>query len=365
MKLKVNKETFLKGITLVNGAVSPRATLPILSNILIEAVGKNEIQMVGTDLEIGIVCRIQVEVLEEGSVTVPAKKLHDIIRELSQGDFEFIVAKNNTITIKNEKSHFKIMGLPSDDFPKLPKPDLESGFDLDQKLFKECINLTTFAVSHDETRYVLNGVLFHVKDGKMKLVATDGRRLAFVQKDINIPAQFSFEAIVPTKTTQELNKILTGQGNIKVIPIKNQILFYFGDIWIISRLIEGHFPNYEQVIPKEEKTKSIVDRERFLSAVKRASLLTSPEAQSVKVDVLKNKLFISSRSPNLGEAREEVEASTEGEDIIIGFNPNYLIDVLKNLDVEKISLGLTNPDKPGLIKGKEDYLCVIMPMQLN
>lgn len=365
MKLKANKEALLKAISVVDGAVSSRATLPILSNILIETTGKNQIKITGTDLEIGIVCQLPIDVQEEGSVTVPAKKLYDIVRELSQGDLEFIVAKNNTITIKNDKSHFKIMGLPKDDFPKLPDPDFDNCLEIDQKTLKESFNLTTFAVSHDETRFVLNGVLCQIKAGKMKIVATDGRRLAFVQKEIKTPNQFSFEGIIPSKTVQELNKLMSGQGEMKIIPLKNQIMFHFGDIWVISRLIEGHFPNYEQVIPKEEKTISTVDRETFLSAVRRASLLTSPESQSVKLDVLKNKLLISSRCPNLGEAREEVEASTEGEDLVIGFNPGYLIDVLKNLDVEKISLGLTNSDKPGMVKGKDNYLCVIMPMQLT
>lgn len=365
MKIKTNKDSFLKALNTAGGAISSRATLPILSNLLLESTGKNSVQITGTDLEIGIVCGTEVDVVEEGSITIPAKKLLDIVRELSQGDFELSVAKNNTVGIKNEKSQFKLMGLPKDDFPKLPQPDFANSITLEQAVLKECLNLTTFAISHDETRYVLNGVLCHIKEGKIKLVATDGRRLAFAQKSIATPKNFSFEAIIPSKTIQELHKILGNQGELKLIPLKNQVMFHFGEVWVVSRLIEGHFPNYEQVIPKEEKTVSTIDRERLLSAVKRASLLTSPESQSVKLDVLKNKVLISSRSPNLGEAREEVEAATEGEDLIIGFNPAYLIDVLKNLDVEKISLGFTNSDKPGLVKGKEDYLCVIMPMQLN
>lgn len=365
MKFKTNKDSFLKALTIVNGAVSTRATLPILSNVLIETKAKGSVEVSATDLEMAIVCESQAEVLEEGSVTVPAKKLHDIVRELSQGDLELAVAKNNTVTIRNEKSHFKIMGLPKDDFPKLPEVDLEDSLVLDQKLLKECLNLTAFAVSRDETRYVLNGVLWNVKEGRIKLVATDGRRLSFVEKGVSTPRNFSFEAIVPTKAVQELNKILADQGELRLLPLKNQVLFQFAEIRLFSRLIEGHFPNYEQVIPKEEKTVSTVDREHLLSAVKRASLLTSPESQSVKLDILKNKVLVSSRCPNLGEAREEVDATTEGDDVVIGFNPNYLIDVLKNLDVEKIHLGFTHPDKPGLVKGKDDYLCVIMPMQLN
>lgn len=365
MKLKLNKETFLRALGLVTGAISNRAPLPILSNVLIETLGKGGVQLTGTDLEVGTVCRLDMEVQEEGSITVPAKKLHDIVRELPQGDCEFTVAKNNAVTIKSERSFFKIMGLPKDDFPQLPNPDLSKGLEVEQQMLQECLNLTTFAVSRDETRYVLNGILCTAKEGLLKFVATDGRRLAFIQKQVKMGNQFSLEAIVPAKAIQEVMKVLSGQGTVRLIPLKNQIVFHFGDTWVVSRLIEGHFPNYEQVIPKEERATSTLDRERLLAAVKRASLLTSPEAQSVKMDVLRNKLLISSRSPNLGEAREEVETETTGDEVVIGFNPSYLLDVLKSLDVEKVSLTLTTAEKPVLVKGKEGYLCVIMPMQLN
>jgi len=162
----------------------------------------------------------------------------------------------------------------------------------------------------------------------------------------------------------ELKLKLDGYS-VKVIPLGNQLMFSFGEVRIISRLIEGNFPNYEQVIPKDEKAALTVDRQKLLAAVRRASLLTSPEAQFIKLDVSKNKVQVSSRSPNIGESREEVEGETQGDEVVIGFNPNYLIDVLRNVDAEKVSLSFTNPDKPGIVKGKEGYLCVIMPMQIN
>lgn len=171
--------------------------------------------------------------------------------------------------------------------------------------------------------------------------------------------------IVPIKATQELNRILEKEGVVKIIPGKSQTIFHFGKTILTTRLIEGHFPNYEQVIPKEEKTTSQIQREELLQAVKRAALLTSPEAQFVKFDFLKDRVLISSRSPNLGEAREEISAQINGGELAIGFNPAYLVDVLKNLDIDTVSFSLTEPDKPGLVRGKEDYLYVIMPMQLN
>jgi DNA polymerase-3 subunit beta len=171
--------------------------------------------------------------------------------------------------------------------------------------------------------------------------------------------------IVPVKATQELSKILGTEGKMQIVPTKNQAIFCVGKTLLSTRLIEGHFPNYEQVIPKEEKTVSHVSREELLQAIRRASLLTSPDSQSVKLDFLKDRVLISSRTPNLGESREEIPAQANGGEVAIGFNPAYLLDVLKNLDIETVSFSLSEPDKPGLLKGKDDYLYVVMPMQLN
>lgn len=365
MKIKTDKENLLRSLSLVSSVVGIKSTLPILSNILLESESKSKVRLIGTDLEVAISSIVEMEVQEEGSVTVPAKKLYDIARELPSGEVEMTVAKNNSVTIKSGRAVFKIMGLPKDDFPKLPEFSLDQAVEIEQSALKECLQLTNFAISFDETRYVLNGVLMAIKHKKMKLVATDGRRLAFTQKDLNIRDSFSLEVIIPSKTVGELLKLLCGEGTVKILYFKNQILFHFGETFILSRLIEGHFPNYEQVIPKTEKAVSTVDRAQLLQAVKRAQILTSPESQSVKIDLLRDKILVSSRSPNMGEAHEELEAELSGEDLTIGFNPGYLLDVLKNLDVEKVQLSLSGPDKPGLLKGKKDCLHVIMPMQLN
>ena len=366
LQIKVQKEEFLQAVTTVYGAISSKATLPILSNILIQSNGPDQIVLSGTDLELGIKTQCSAVVLLQGAITIPAKKLYEIIRELNSGEVEITVGKNNAVNIKTTKSFFKIMGLESDDFPKLPDPVAEQSFEMDRVVLKECLSLTTFAISRDETRYTLNGVLGIFKAKKARFVATDGKRLASIEKTIDLPSDIILEVIIPAKTIAEVIKTISdSQGKIKLSLSQNQIMFQIDETILISRLIEGRFPNYEQVIPKDVKTKTDVNRQDLLSCLKRVSLLTSQENQAVKIDFIKDRLLISSRSPNMGEAKEEVPAKISGDDLTIGFNPGYVIDVLKNLSDETITLAMTEPDKPGLIKNEDGYLYVVMPMQLS
>jgi len=366
MEIQTQKTAFLKGLSLVGNVTSQKSnTLPILSNILLETMDEETLQLIGTDLEVGICTRIPTVVKKEGSITIPAKKLQEIVRELPEGEVSLTVAKNNAVSIRAGKAYFKIMGLSKEDYPKLPEWKSEDAIEIDQAIVKESLTLTSFAISNDETRYVLNGVLVSIKGNKIKFVATDGRRLAYSEKEFENKNKKDIKMIVPIKAIQELGKQLSWDGTLEIIPSQNQVIFNLGETYFVSRLIEGNFPNYEQVIPKHESTSTSTNREEFLQAVRRTSLLTTPDSPAVKLDFVKGKVLISSHSPNLGEAKEEVPASVEGNDVAIGFNPYYLMDVLKNLDVENVSLSLSEPDKPGLIKGKEGYLYVIMPMQLN
>ena len=366
MEIKVQKSNFLKAVGLAGGVASTKSnTLPILGNLLLETTSEGTLKIVGTDLEVGISTTIPVEVIKEGSITIPAKKLQEIFRELGEGEIEITVAKNNAVNIKTGKSYFKIMGLAKEDYPKLPEWKKEDAIEIEQALLRDGLSSTSFAISYDETRYILNGVLISVTGKKIRFVATDGRRLAFIEKDFPNKNVKNFEMIVPVKAIQELLKILNWDGVVQIIPTQNQAVFNFGETVLVSRLIEGHFPNYEQVIPKNESTMTTTNREELLQAIKRTSLLTSPESPAVKMDFVKGKILISSRSPNLGEAKEELNAEVKGNEVAIGFNPHYLIDVLKNLDIENVAFSLTDPDKPGLLKGKDGYLYVVMPMQLN
>ncbi|MFH1208529.1 MAG: DNA polymerase III subunit beta [Candidatus Omnitrophota bacterium] len=366
MEIKVQKSELLKKITLgVSIAASKPSTLPILNNFLLETQKDGKLKIVATDMEVGISTLLPVEVLREGSVTVPARKFFDIIKELPEGNVEISVTKNNTINIKAGKSSFKILGLDKEEYPKLPEFVLEGAIEVEQAVIKESLLLTSFAISHDETRYVLNGVLLCIQGNQIRFVATDGRRLAFYKKETKQKSGKNVEMIIPSKTIHELLKLLGWENTVKIVCAQNKVIFCFEDTYLTSSLIEGNFPNYDQVIPKEEKTQVQANREEFLQAVRRASLLTSPEAPALKFDFIKSKIIVSAKTPNMGEAKEELAADFKGEEITIGFNPGYFLDVLKNLSDENISISLTSPDKPGLIRGREGYLYVIMPMQLN
>ncbi len=364
MRIKTTKESLFKGIQTLQNVISTKATLPILSNFLIETQ-KGKIYMAATDLDVGISLNLPVDILEEGSITVMAKRFSDIIRDLPEGQIDITVRKNNSIAIESQRCFFKLMGLPKEEFPKLPKLHEKESIVLNQQLLKSMLSLTFFAVSHDETRYILNGVLFVVKGKSIRFVATDGRRLALIEKELESPVEFKKEVIVPTKAIQELIRNLKDEGPVKINFSENQISFQFDNIVIVSRLIEGQFPHYEQVIPKEGKNKIIIDRERFLWAAKRVAILTSPDSQAIKMDLFKDKLIFSKNSPDMGEAKEEIDIEHKGEEFSVGFNPQYLIDVLKSLKDQAISLELTGPESPGIIRAQENYVYIILPMQLS
>jgi DNA polymerase-3 subunit beta len=203
-----------------------------------------------------------------------------------------------------------------------------------------------------------------IKKNSLRIVATDGRRLALAEREIGLEKNVEKSLIVPAKTVQELIRNLKDEGEIQISFGENQAMFDLGGLVIISRLIEGEFPNYEQVIPKEAKEKVVVDRENFLLAAKRVSLLTTQDSQAVKIDVEKDKMVISKNSPDIGEATEEISVNYGGSPLSIGFNPNYIMDVLKNLDDETVGFELQDPEKPGVIRTKERYIYVVLPMQL-
>ncbi|MBL7085448.1 MAG: DNA polymerase III subunit beta [Candidatus Omnitrophica bacterium] len=364
MKIRIEKEPLVKAMQMFQNIISAKVTLPILSNLLIETQ-KGKVHMAATDLDISISLNLPVEVIEEGGITIPAKKFFDIARDLPEGQIEITVRKNNSITIESQKCFFKIMGLPKEEFPKLPKLHEKESVTLNQQLLKNMLSLTCFAASRDETRYILNGVLLVAKGKGIRLVATDGRRLALIEKEVELPGDLKREAIIPTKAIQELIRNLQDEGLVKIVFGENQISFQFDNTVLVSRLIEGQFPNYEQVIPKEGKGKIIINREKFLWAAKRASILTSPDSQSIKLDLFKDKLIFSKNSPDMGEAKEEIDIQHKGEELSVGFNPQYLIDVLKGLKDEAISLELTGPESPGIIRVQEDYVYIILPMQLS
>lgn len=365
MNISVSKEDLLKGIQVVQGAVSTKNTLPILGNILIETQQAG-VKLTATDLDIALSTFIPAEIQEPGVITAPAKRFGDIVKEMrSDGPIRIQVKKNMSIQIESGKTYFKLMGLGKDDFPHIPEFNTPHPILIPQELLSRMIKLTAFAMSRDEARYVLNGILFSFQDKILRLVATDGRRLAMVEKEISKPAGANKNIIIPNKTIQELSRNLTGEGDVALSLKENQLQFKIGGTVLTSRLIEGEFPNYEQVIPKKTKEQIWINTQQFLSAARRASIFTNNESQSIKIDLSKNRMVISKNTPDVGEVREEIDAEYSGGEFSIGFNPSYLIDVLKNIEDEKISFGLIDPEKPGMIKSREDYTYIVLPMQLS
>ncbi len=372
MRITCSKAELFKGIQTVQNIVSTKTTLPILSHILMEAKD-NQLRLASTDLETGIECLIPVKVIEKGGITVPARKIGEIVRDLPDAEVNLTV-KDQTITLDCEKGVFKISGLEREDFPEIPQLAEKRSFVLKQEILKGMLKKTSFAVSHDETRYALNGIFFVIKDNKLKLVATDGRRLAYVERKVKMPPGLEGEVIVPTKAANEISRILDeGSGELKIVLGDNQIAFHLDNIKLISRLIEGHFPDYQKVIPKKCKEKVIIKREPFLSALKRVSVLTSEKANSVRFDISQNKILLSTTASEIGEAKEELDLDYAGEEIGVAFNPVYMLDFLKNEEEENIYLEVTDSLSPGLMRpdisgagksNEQKSLYVIMPMKL-
>jgi len=363
MKFKVGKTNLVTAIQTVQNVITAKSALPILSNILIESQ-QDAIRLTATDLDIGITCVIPVDIQEQGAITIPAKRFSDIIKEFPIDIINFTTKKNNLVIIDSELCQFKIMGLAKEEFPKLPEFKDKKVVKIEQATLKEVLALTSFAVSSDETRYVLNGILFKINKGVLTLVSTDGKRLAIAERKLNIDLDVDLSLIVPIKTIHELNRNLKEEGDLSLVVGSNQALFDLGSVAIISRLIEGEFPDYKQVVPLASENKMKIDRNQFLLAVRRAALLATQDYQAVKLEVFKNKLVISKSTPDVGEFHEELAAEYQGRELIIGFNPVYLIDILKNLSDDVISLELTDGEKPGVIR-INGYVYIVLPMRIN
>ncbi|MDP8258968.1 MAG: DNA polymerase III subunit beta [Candidatus Aadella gelida] len=366
MEVKTTKESLLNGIQNVQNAVSQKSSLPILSNVLLEVEGET-LTLTATDLDIGISSKIKVQVETAGAITIPARKFFDIIKALPDGsEISLTARKNNFVSIKTGKSQFKIIGLPKEEFPQLPIFKNKDAITVEQSVLKEMMNLTDFAISRDDSRFILTGIYFSIKGDKIKLVATDGRRLAVSQKTLPKKTIVDKTIVIPTKAVQEIKRMLEEDGEVEIKFSDNQVAFEFKDSYIVSRLIEGEYPNYKNVIPEKDGEEIKVVREDFLAAAKRASIFTDQDSMAIKLNIKKKKMTISKNTPYLGEAKEEIEIDYTGEEEVeIGFNPRYLIDVLKNLSGEEIAFEVNGANKPGVVRMGGEYTYVVLPMQLN
>lgn len=296
---------------------------------------------------------------------MPARRLFSIVRELPAAEIYAEVDTKNLASIRSGSSYFKIMGLPEEEFPPLARFENAKEFLIAQKDLKDALRKTSYAISTDETRYVLNGILFSFKDNKLTSVATDGRRLALVDLELEFPRSQEIDVIIPTKAVLELQRLVKEEGEVKLSIGENQIAFELNDALLVSKLIEGNYPNYRQVIPSEAKERITLEREIFLNAVRRVSLLASEKSNSVKLIFSKGNMDIVAVTPDVGEAKESLPVMYKGKDFSIAFNPEFLMAPLRNLPNDEVFLDLIDEMSPGVIKIHGAFLYVLMPMRLS
>lgn len=376
MKLRIGREELLTGLQRVQGVVEKRNTMPILSNILLEAK-QDGAEIVATDLEIGMRGLYKATVLEAGGVTISARKLYEIIKELPSGEIELTSGDNNWTTIQAGKSQFKVVGLPSSDYPALPSIEREGLTPLAGAGLLELIRKTLFAAGDNDARYILNGLLVTLtttenKTTLLRLVGTDGHRLAVAEREVGTPgskqAAQDIKAIIPKKAAQEMKRLLEEGGDAEPLIgfTKNLMIFRKSGLLLTSRLMEGNYPNYQQVVPKESGKRIAVDRGLLESALRRVSVLSKDKANAVKVSFAPGGMTLFSSSPDYGEATEDLAARYEGEALTTGFNARYLLDALSVMDGESVSLQMDSALSPCLIQEAESpgFKCVVMPIKI-
>jgi len=365
MELTFEKSDLLKAVQVLQGVAATRNTLPILSNILIEAKD-DKIEMSATDLEVGIKVSVPGTITVTGSMTVPARKLAEIVRELPPADVKLAVTANDRVEIECERGKYTLPGLSAEEFPPLLSMSDEF-FTMSAATVIDMINKTSFAASTEESRYFLNGMYLHLTPEGTKAVATDGRRLAMLSIDPIESVTEEIGVIIPIKAINELKKTFADAEELKISIAENQIIFSNDEATLTSRLVEGEYPKYDNIIPQDNDIRVSVETKALLSVVKRVSLLANPKTLLIRLDFQESALKVSARAPDFGEAHEEMELKSGSANISVGFSAKFAEDVLTHIDTEEVSFNLKDSLSAVLINpaGNENFLCLIMPMRLE
>ena len=369
MQIVCSKAELLKGIQIVQSAVSSKSTLPVLTNILIETK-TNQLKLAATDLEVGVRCFIKAEVVKEGALTVPAKTFSDFVKTLPDNQEIKITTEDATrMDVRSGKTRCVLLGLPKEDFPVLPEFPEDNSVAMEAKTLLEMIRKTSFAASTDETRYILNGVYFILDKGIARMVATDGRRLSYMARPVQ-EKKTNVSVIIPSKAIREVERLLVTEGLgadvVKISVTENQVAFKLLDTVVISRLIDGHFPNYDQVIPKSAEIRVQLAAKDLLMMTQRAALGSGDRGGAVRFILEKGRLRATGSAQGRVEVEDELPVDYAGATLEIAFNPQFVVDVLKNGDASQVWLELTTSLNPGVIRpvGDDQMLSVIMPMRV-
>lgn len=365
MKFSLPKEAFLEELQLLQGIVEKRNTMPILANVLMN-VSASEIELTGTDLEVGLRTHVEAAIEEPGGITVNGKKIFEIVKSLPEGQTVRVERSDDVIEIKSGDSEFKVMCLPREDYPQVPEPKFERGIRLPLKDLKEMIDRVYYAITQEQ-RYYLNGALLSLKNRQLELVSTDGHRLSYTRKgqdDLKVDKDIS--VIVAKKTMSEIRKF--EDETVEFDLDENNLFFRVGRRTLISRVIESKFPNYQAVIPKDNPGRLTLSREELASAIRRVSLLSAERSKGIKFTIEKNRMRLFSSNPEIGEARDKLTVEYKGQDLEIGFNAQYLLDFLTAISSERVIFEIKDENSAVLLKPETDEgltnVYVLMPMKI-
>ncbi len=364
MKLKVEREQLMGGLQKVQSVVTSRSTLPVLANILFRAE-EGRLWLTASDLDLSVRVSVPAEIGKEGATTLPAKRAVSIFRETPGSEVEIDLSDRDVASIRSGSAFFRLNGISAEDFPPLPAFEAAHAYTLEQPVLRAMLQRTGYAASTDETRQILNGVLLSFRDDKLTVVATDGRRLALVEQELEFPKEAETDLVLPTKTVNEIIRLMADEGTVRVRATTNQAAFEAGDTIVVSKLIEGSYPNYRTVIPGECEGRIPLERELLQNAVRRVALLTSEQSSSIKMTFGGNRLDITAASPDIGEARETLAIKYSGKEISVSFNPEFVTDPLRALVVDEVYFELTDDVSPAVLKTDDPFLYVLMPMRVS
>lgn len=366
MNFTITRQNLHQGLAAVSASIPSKTTLPVLSNILFEA-SEDCVWMSGTDLDVAVRVKVPADVKESGSLTAPGKKLQEITRELADQPVD-IVTRGDQIELTCGASRFKLNGLPADEFPTLAEVDFSDGITVTGKDLNGLIHHTSFAVSTEESRPILNGVLWELRDGEMKMVATNGHRLARMGVAVPPTGTPSADFIVPPAALAQVQRLFKDDDSLDVARSGNHLGFRADSTEIYTRLIEGTYPNYEQVIPKDNDRIAIIEKKAFASAVRRMAVVASDQTHRIRLRFESGRVHLNVLTPDLGEGHDEMEVGYDGDELEIGFNANYLLEVLRHIPSDEVKFAFKAPERAATIEpagdGAADYLCLVMPLRL-
>ncbi len=368
MRFTISREKLQEGLTAVAASVPTKTTLPVLANILIETTDRG-IRFSGTDLDIAVSAEVTANVEIAGAVTVPAKKLSDIAREMLPAPVRIAAANEQRVTIECGRSKFKLLGIPRDEFPSFPAVRFEESWRVKSAELHKLISHTTFAVSNEESRPILNGVLWALRQDYMRMVATNGHRLAKMQVPIERSTAGANDLIVPPKALEQVRRLFPPAEELEIARGDNHLGFRSPMAAVFTRLIEGPYPDYEQVIPRDNNRIAIVEKDALVGALKRMSIVASDQTHRVRLSFTAGAVRFSVQTPDLGEAQDELAIRYTGDPLEIGFNASYLLEILRYLPTDEVKLTFKGPEQAATIEPEAwddpaEFLCLVMPLRL-